>query len=144
MADKEQAKRGKGRPRTTTDDLPKSWKNIMIKAGKAGKTEVQMRVLLGIGDSAWYTLKQDSEDFRLTLKKANALAQAFWEDRLEEGIVGNNPDMNATLAIFMMKNRFREYSDRKEKEDRPATPLSISFDVNPAKRDITITRGEEE
>lgn len=93
-----------GRPRTTTDDLPKDWQNIMRECGQEGGSGVEARALLGIGESAWYTLMEDCKDFRRTEKERQALCQVWWERQgrmMTTGEAGN-----ATVWIFNMKNRF--------------------------------------
>lgn len=97
-------KRAVGRPRTTVDDLPAGWKEIIMDCGQSGGSEVKMRCLLGIGDSAWYTLMEDSEEFRQTVKTAKDLCQVWWEDAGQNMAVTG--DGNATSWIFNMKNRF--------------------------------------
>lgn len=93
-----------GRPRTKVKDLPKGWKNIITDCGQEGGSAVEIRCLLGIGESAWNTLLADSEDFRRTVKNAKALCEVWWERRGREMATGS--DGNATVWIFNMKNRF--------------------------------------
>ena len=100
-----------GRPRTTIDDLPAGWKEIIMDCGQSGGSEVKMRCLLGIGDSAWYTLLKDSVEFRKTVKTAKDLCQVWWEDAGQNMAVTG--DGNATSWIFNMKNRFN-WHDRQQ------------------------------
>jgi hypothetical protein len=93
-----------GRPRTTVDDLPKNWKDIMIECGQEGGSAVEVRCLLGIAQSAWETLLEDSEDFRLTEKKRQALCEVWWERQGRR--MTTEGQGNATVWIFNMKNRF--------------------------------------
>ena len=97
-------KKEPGRPRTTIYDLPENWQEIMLECGEDGGSEVEMRVLLGIGESAWYTLSEDSQAFRRTKKKAKDLCAVWWEKRGREMATGE--DGNPTVWIFNMKNRF--------------------------------------
>ena len=101
-----------GRPRTTVDDLPGNWREIIMDCGQDGGSAVEMRCLLGIGQSAWETLLSDSEDFRLTVKAAQDLCQVWWERHGRKMAVGD-ADGNATVWIFNMKNRFG-WSDKQE------------------------------
>ncbi len=93
-----------GRPRTKVEDLPEDWEEIMLECGRTGGSEVEMRVALGIGESAFYTLCEDSTQFQRTRKKAKDLCQVWWEKRGREMAVGE--DGNPTVWIFNMKNRF--------------------------------------
>jgi hypothetical protein len=93
-----------GRPRTTIDDLPTNWKDIMIECGQEGGSAVEVRCLLGIAQSAWETLLEDSEDFRLTEKKRQALCEVWWERQGRR--MTTEGQGNATVWIFNMKNRF--------------------------------------
>jgi hypothetical protein len=93
-----------GRPRTTVDDLPEDWKQIMLDCGQEGGSAVEARCLLGIGTSAWETLLEDSEEFRVTEKTRQALCEVWWERTGRKMVQG--ADGNATVWIFNMKNRF--------------------------------------
>ncbi len=93
-----------GRPRTTIDDLPTNWKDIMIECGQEGGSAVEVRCLLGIAQSAWETLLEDSDDFRLTEKKRQALCEVWWERQGRR--MTTEGQGNATVWIFNMKNRF--------------------------------------
>lgn len=101
-----------GRPRTTVNDLPDNWKDIVMDCGQEGGSAVEMRCLLGIGESAWGTLLEDSEDFRRTVKNAQALCQVWWEKQ-GRSMAAGKADGNATVWIFNMKNRFG-WSDRQD------------------------------
>jgi len=108
-------KRDVGRPRTTVDDLPKDWKQIIMDCGQEGGSAVEMRCLLGIAQTAWETLLKDSEDFRVTVKAAQDLCQVWWE-RVGRGMATGD-DGNATVWIFNMKNRFG-WRDKQEIDHR--------------------------
>lgn len=99
-----EVKRPVGRPRTTVKDLPPNWKDLMIDCGQEGGSAVEARCLLGIGESAWETLLEDSEEFRGTEKQRQALCEVWWERRGRKMAEGD--DGNATVWIFNMKNRF--------------------------------------
>jgi len=97
-------KKRMGRPRTTVNDLPDDWEKIIMDCGQNGQSAVTIRCKLGIGESAWDTLLEDSEEFRRTIKDAKALCEHWWEERGREMALGS--DGNATVWIFNMKNRF--------------------------------------
>lgn len=104
-----------GRPRTTVDDLPESWQDIMRDCGQEGGSAVEARCLLGIGTSAWDTLLEDSEEFRATEKERQALCEVWWERQGRRMTSGG--DGNATVWIFNMKNRFG-WRDKQEIDHR--------------------------
>ena len=110
MTDK---KRPVGRPRTTTNDLPDNWQEIMREIGREGGSAVETRVALGIGTSAWETLLEDSEEFRATEKERKDLCEIWWERQGRKMAMGEQG--NATVWIFNMKNRFG-WQDKQSQE----------------------------
>ena len=126
-------KRPVGRPRTTIEDLPSDWQDIMRDCGQQGGSAVEARCLLGIGDSAWGTLLEDSEDFRRTEKERQALCGVWWERRGREMAMGQ--DGNATVWIFNMKNRFK-WRDKAPEEDDESTaqPVNVNINVSDARQ----------
>jgi len=127
-------KRGVGRPRTTINDLPEDWYEIMRECGQEGGSAAEARCLLGIGTTAWYTLLEDSEEFREAERVRNALCEVWWERRGRDMAMGK--DGNATVWIFNMKNRFG-WRDRQD-IDHQSTDGSMSptrIEIVPAKHD---------
>lgn len=108
-------KKPMGRPRTTVNDLPADWKQIIMDCGQEGGSAVEMRCLLGIGQTAWETLLKDSSEFQLTVKAAQDLCAVWWERRGRDMATGK--DGNATVWIFNMKNRFG-WRDKQEVDHR--------------------------
>lgn len=96
--------RAVGRPRTTVEDLPDNWKQTMLDIGQDGGSAVEVRCALGIAQSAWETLLEDSEEFRVTEKQRQALCEVWWERQGRKMASGDQG--NATVWIFNMKNRF--------------------------------------
>jgi len=97
-------KRKVGRPRTTVNDLPDNWRDIMRECGQEGGTGVECRALLGIGESAWYTLMEDSEEFREMDAVRKTLAEVWYQRQGRQMI--ENGGGNAATWIFTMKNMF--------------------------------------
>lgn len=128
----EKQKRPVGRPRTTVDDLPENWKQIMLDCGQEGGSAVEMRCLLGIAQTAWETLLEDSEEFRVTEKNAKDLCEVWWERRGREMTTG--AEGNATVWIFNMKNRFN-WRDKQDVDhqssDRSMSPTRIELVAGP-------------
>lgn len=94
-----------GRPRTTVADLPAEWETMMREAAQSGASAVEIRCVLGIGDSAWETLIEDDVNFRRTVKECKDLCQVWWERQGRKMSAGES-EGNATTWIFNMKNRF--------------------------------------
>ena len=103
-----------GRPRTTIKDLPEDWEFLVTEAAQDGASDVEIRCILGIGESAWGTLLEDSEEFCRTVKKAHDLCQVWWERHGRKMAKGES-DGNATVWIFNMKNRF-SWADKSHTE----------------------------
>ena len=115
-------KRPVGRPRTTVDDLPQDWKQIIMDCGQEGGSAVEMRCLLALGESAWGTLLEDSADFRRTVKSGQDLCQVWWERQGRKMTTG--ADGNATVWIFNMKNRFSWHD--KQQLDHTSSDASMT------------------
>ena len=111
-----------GRPRTNIRDLPDGWENIMREAAQEGASDVEVRCLLGIGESGWYTLIEDDEQFCRTVKECKALCQVWWERTGRKMTMG--ADGNATVWIFNMKNRFG-WKDKTELTGEGGGPMVI-------------------
>jgi len=86
----------------------------MREASQDGASAVELRCILGIGESAWETLIEDDDDFRRTVKECKALCQVWWERQGRKMSCGES-DGNATTWIFNMKNRFG-WKDKTETE----------------------------
>lgn len=85
----------------------------VIELMSEGNSKEAVSAKLGIGRTAFYDwCNPDSTRYKPEFVEAvNAgmeLGLAFWEDELKKAALGLNPDANATLMIFNMKNRFRE------------------------------------
>lgn len=124
----DETKRPVGRPRTTVEDLPDNWEDILRECGQEGGSAIEARCMLGIGDSAWRTLLQDSDDFRRAEKTRQALCEVWWERRGREMAMGDQG--NATVWIFNMKNRFK-WRDKPEDDDeeQSAQPTQVVMQV---------------
>lgn len=119
-----------GRPRTTIKDLPKDWKQIMEEVGTEGGSAIEVQVRLGLGNSAWYTLLEDSPEFRAAESRRKALSNIWWERCGRRMAVGG--DGNASVWIFNMKNRFG-WRDKQEidntSSDGSMSPQPIKIEL---------------
>jgi len=91
-----------GRPRTTIDKLSPDWKEKLFAAANEGASKLEMMVAVGVGDSAWDTLQEDNEEFRLAIQRAKQLSQVWWERKGRE-LTENG---SAVTWKFNMQNRF--------------------------------------
>jgi len=123
-----------GRPRTTVDDLPPDWRDIMLQLGQEGGSAVEVRCALGIGISAWETLLADSEDFRETEMQRQHLCESWWHSTGRRMVTGAIEKGSAPVWIFNMKNRFG-WRDKQELSGPDGAPLQVSLvsflDVKP-------------
>lgn len=115
-----------GRPRTTVDDLPQGWQDIMKQAAQGGGSTVTIMVLLGIGHTAFETLLQDSEVFRRTVEACRLLAQNWHETVGRNMMVGANG--NAVAWKFAMQNQFG-WKDKNQVSGDPEAPLQQNVTV---------------
>lgn len=116
-------KRPVGRPRTTVDDLPDNWEELLRKCGQEGGSAIEARCMLGIGESAWRTLLEDSDDFRRAEKTRQALCEVWWERRGRQMAMGDQG--NSAVWIFNMKNRFKWRDKPEEEEVREEKPVEV-------------------
>ena len=120
-------KRKVGRPRTTINDLPADWYEIMRECGQEGASGVEARCRLGIGESAWYTLMEDSEEFRQAEEMRLALSEVWWHKQGRAMVTGGQG--NSAVWIFNMKNRFG-WRDKQEVDHTTAGQPMQSFDAS--------------
>lgn len=123
-----------GRPRTTLADLPEDWENIMLECGEVGGSEVEMRVLLSVGEAAFSTLTKDYTEFSRTRKRSKDLCNVWWEKRGREMATGE--DGNPTVWIFNMKNRFG-WRDKTEVDQTISGTTTVNSNVTIKGDDIT-------
>lgn len=86
----------------------------IVELGRQGKSKAQMACDLGISYQTWCVWSQTRPDFSEAVKEAQWCAQAWWEDRGQEGLIQGHK-FNATAFIFQVKNRFpASYRERQE------------------------------
>lgn len=121
-----------GRPKKTLDDLPKDWKAKMIELAGEGASDVELKVtaLGGISNDLWYRLIDEEPEFSETVKQCTLLCETWWARLGREG-AASKTDINPTVWIFNMKNRFG-WKDKQElsgDKDQPLVPV-INVTVN--------------
>lgn len=115
-----------GRPRTTIEDLPKGWQDTMKQAAQGGASNVTLKVLLGIGHTAFETLLQDSEEFQNTVEACKMLAEHWHETVGRNMMTGANG--NAVAWKFAMQNQFG-WKDKNQVSGDPEAPLQQNVTV---------------
>ncbi len=97
-----------GRP---TKYLPEMCDKVR-ELGELGKSKTQIAASLKITRETLYAWCDIHPEFSDSVKVAEQLSQAWWEEQGQKGMWGGKK-FNATAFIFQMKNRFREdYQDR--------------------------------
>ncbi len=61
---------------------------------------------LGIAYNTFLSYTDQHEAFALAVEEGEHLAEVYWQDQFEKGALGQNKDVNPTMMIFYMKNRF--------------------------------------
>jgi hypothetical protein len=112
-----------GRPRTTVEDLPADWQEIMRAEAQDGGGPTAYMVKLGVRHSAFNTLLEDSEIFRNTYEECILLQQYWWETQGRKMAAG--ADGNATVWSLNMTNRFNWRSGRNEVVGDKTAPVQM-------------------
>lgn len=95
-----------GRP----TDYDPEYCDLVLQMGAEGKSRTQICAGLGIGKTTAQRWEAKYDEFRVALSEAKDLAQAWWEDLGQRNVL--NSDLNNTVYVFSMKNRFRDdYTD---------------------------------
>lgn len=124
-----------GRPRTTIDDLPEDWEQIMVEIAQEGGSKVECMANLGINRGAWGTLCEDSREFLTTVERCDILCQNWWEKQGRR--MTSDGQGSSVVWKFNMQNRFgwRERTENSNQEADKNLPKSID--------DFYATQGDE-
>jgi hypothetical protein len=106
-----------GRP----SDYKPEFCDLVIEAGKEGKTKAEMAALCDVDRATINNWMDEHPEFFRAVKRGLDHAQAWWEDKGRTATFGGVDGFNATSYIFQMKNRFAE--DWRDKQD-------VSMDAN--------------
>ena len=87
----------------------------IIELAKEGASKAEMALDLDIAYSTFDVWQNDIPEFSDAVKRAERLAQGWWEKQGRKATFGAFDGFNATSFIFNMKNRFRE--DWREKQE---------------------------
>ena len=107
----------------------------VISFGEQGLSKAQMAARLNVHRETLNNWAETHPEFFDAIKKSTDLAQDLWERRFEKGALGigeEGQQMNPTMMIFLMKNRFP--ADWREKQ-------TTEHEMNGAKK-VTIEWGK--
>lgn len=104
-------------PKKQLSDLRSDWREEMIRIGKEGGSEVEMRVALQLHEGVWYRLVAEEPEFKEMRDYAKDLCQVWWEKQGRDMTKGR--DGNGSVWATNMKNRFK-WSDKQEIDHRSA------------------------
>lgn len=122
-----------GRPRTTVEDLPEGWKDIMMAEAQEGGSATGIMVKLGIGHWAFNTLLEDSPEFQSTYEACLLLSKYWWENQGKRMVQGG--DGSAPVYALHMTNRFNWRSGRNEVVGDPSAPLQHNVNKQPLSKE---------
>lgn len=80
----------------------------VLDLGAAGKSKAQIASQLGISRETLDIWARTHKEFSDSVKAAQELALAWWENKGQEHTFESGKGFNATAFIFQMKNRFRD------------------------------------
>jgi len=93
------------RPKKTIKDLPKNWKNLVLKEMEVGASKQEVKVLLRISNDLFDRLMKEETEFSETVSCGVALAEAWW---LRQGRTNlKNKQFNYGGWYMNMKNHYR-------------------------------------
>lgn len=100
-----------GRP---TDYRPEYCERV-LELGQEGKSHAQMAAALGVSRMSLYRWAEAHPEFRDAITHARDLAQAWWEDKGQDGLV--MPGFNSSLWAKSVSARFPDdYTERQKRE----------------------------
>lgn len=90
----------------------------VIELAQEGKSIVQIAVAMEVSRATLYRWAEANREFGDTLKEAQEISQAFWEEVLVGNATyeGANAQHNTTSLIFLMKCRFPDYREKQQIE----------------------------
>jgi transposase-like protein len=104
--------------------------DLVLELGEQGKSKVQIARSLGVHPETMTEWGKVHPEFSASIKEAQALAQAWWEDAGQDGIKAGPGMFNATAFIFQVKNRFRDdYRDQQDHNVNPGEGFAKLFSL---------------
>lgn len=93
-----------GRPLIQLSDLPKDWKEMIIREMSQGANLQEIYGWLDISDKTFTRLCRDNIEFSRTVKRGQRLSERWWLEIGRKYI--RDKEFNSTLWYMNMKNRF--------------------------------------
>lgn len=110
----------RGRPKKTLKDLPKGWKETVIKLMEEGASKAEIKAILGTSNDLFERLLKEEKDFSDTVKRGELLSEAWWERMGRTNL--KNREFSPVLWYMNMKNRFG-WRDKLEHSSNPDNPI---------------------
>lgn len=80
--------------------------DVVIQSGREGKSRAQIAAILDVSFSTLQLFERTYPDFSAAMIRARELAQAWWEDAGQRGIMSR--EFNANAYSLQIRNRFPE------------------------------------
>ena len=114
----------------------------VIEFMRDGSSKVQFCAELKISYQTFLNWQEAYPEFLESVKTAEAISQAWWEEKGKKAVFGGIDGFNATGFIFQMKNRFPDhYSDKKELEhSNPDGNMGVRVTLDDFYADSTDTK----
>jgi hypothetical protein len=87
--------------------FPENWKEIMLNAGREGKTNVEFFPMLKIKHSTHFTLLRRNDEYKEVYEQYLLLHEQHWLDKAKAAIE-QGQDFNTSMFILMMGNKQRK------------------------------------
>lgn len=101
--------------------------DMLIEHMKSGMSYQTFAAKANCSIECLYEWERTYPDFSDAKRQAFDLNREFWEKVAIEATTGVNPDANATLIIFNLKNRFpKEWRDRQEVHSEINQKIEVS------------------
>ena len=115
--EKEEPKRGPGRPRLE-DTMNPEWYKIIIDAGREGKHITQFLIELGISWEGHHSLLKRNKKYSEAVLQYNKLCENYWYNMAQESMAKNGGNgFNSRLWSLIIRNKFPEHWSESTKID---------------------------
>ena len=103
----------------------KAFNADVVELGRAGKSRAQIATALGVHRATLHRWSRDHVELCDALDQADDLAQAYWEDVLDQATMGLLPGVNARLLELTLRNRFTDWNTSHKVEKTIDATLTI-------------------
>ncbi len=117
---------------------------------KEGKSKMQVCAAFSISYQTFLdwlnpSMQNHQPDFLEAVRLGETFSQAWWEGLGQDGTSGSNPDVNATMYQFNMKNRFKDdWRDKQEIEQKTTIVDMTDDDIDDELNKILGEGGKDE